>query len=41
MSQVKNTTTLLEYHKNRLESLEVIMGMREKLEAILAPMVEE
>ena len=41
MNQVKNTTTLLEYHKNRLECLESIVDMRERLEAILAPFAEE
>ena len=32
MNSVKNTSTLLEYHKNRLESLEEILGNRERLE---------
>lgn len=29
LNQIKNTTTLLDYHKNRLESLEVILGLQE------------
>jgi hypothetical protein len=41
MNQVKTTATLLEYHKGRLESLENIMGMRERLEAMLQPMIDE
>jgi len=31
---------MLEYHRNRLENLEVILGMREKLDAKFAPMLE-
>lgn len=29
LMQAKNTTTLLEYHQKRLESLEIILGQRE------------
>ena len=40
-SQIKNTTTLLDYHKQRLESLEVILGMQEQFDAMIAPLIEE
>lgn len=38
LAQISNTTTLLDYHKNRIESLEIILSMKEKLEAKFAPM---
>lgn len=42
MNQINNSsTTLLDYHRNRLECLEVILGNKEKLEAIFAPWKEE
>ena len=40
-NQVKNTTTMLDYHRNRLESLEVILSRKERLEAIFSPWLEE
>jgi len=41
LNQVKNTTTLLEYHKSRLECLESILDKREALDAMFAPLIEE
>lgn len=41
MNQVKNTTTLLEYHKNRLDSLDKIIEMKETLDAMLLPMIDQ
>ena len=41
-NQIKNSqTTLQEYHRNRLDSLDFILSMQEKLESIFAPWKEE
>jgi len=41
LNQIMNSTTMLEYHKNRLESLDQIMGMKPKLDAVFTPLIEE
>lgn len=41
MNQAKNAATLLDYHKTRIQNLELIKEMRERLEATLQPMIDE
>lgn len=40
LNQTKSQTNMLEYHKNRLQSVEVVLSLREKLEAKFGPLYE-
>lgn len=41
LKQISNTTTMLDYHKSRLEALDAIMDKREAVEAMFNRWIEE
>ena len=41
LKQVNNAATMLDYHRSRLEQIERILELRERLEAIFEPWIQE